>query len=185
MMVVFIKNHLNEGVGMLSQSVVNRTVKGKRGYLLGFVVCFALVALALVIQTQYNLEPCPLCISQRMVFMGLGVLFLIAAFIPSQSVLKMLLTILQVLTALGGAGVAIRHWYLQANKESIIADCGVGFDYMFENFPMQKALTLIFKGTGDCAAIDWTFLGLTLPQLGLIAYLGLAVYAVYLFKIKA
>lgn len=64
------------------------------------------------------------------------------------------------------------------------ANCGVGFDYMFENFPLKKMFTLIFKGTGDCAAIDWTFLGLTLPQLGLISFIGFGVYAVYLSKIN-
>jgi protein dithiol:quinone oxidoreductase len=155
---------------------------GKTGYLMGFAACFATVILALVIQTKYNLEPCPLCITQRMVFMGLGVLFLIGAFIPPSTMLKKIFTGLQVLTALGGAGVAIRHWYLQANKESMIADCGVGFDYMFENFPLEKMFKLIFKGTGDCAAIDWTFLGLTLPQLGLISFIGFGIYSILLLK---
>ncbi len=159
-------------------------LKGKTGYLFGFVSCFLIVGLALIIQTKYNLDPCPLCISQRMIFMSLGVFFLIAAFIPTRTIISKLLTGLQVITALGGAGVAMRHWYLQANKESMIADCGVGFDYMFDNFPLEKALKLVFRGTGDCAAIDWTFLGLTLPQLGLISYIVFAIYAVYLLKIN-
>ena len=158
----------------------NKILSGRTGYLLGFFASFGLVALALLIQTHYKLEPCPLCISQRMVFMGLGILFLITAFIKPASILQVICTALLVLTALGGAGVAIRHWYLQAHHESMIADCGVGFDYMFDNFPLQKALTLVFRGTGDCATIDWTFLGLTLPQLSLLAYIGFAAYAIYL-----
>lgn len=167
---------------------MNKTIlgflKGKTGYLFGFVICFLIVGLALIIQTQYNLEPCPLCISQRIIFMSLGALFLITAFIPPNSIFKIVFTGLNVLTAIGGMGVAIRHWYLQANKESMIADCGVGFDYMFENFPLEKAFKLLFRGTGDCAAIDWTFLGLTLPQLGLISFFAVAVYAVYLLKLN-
>jgi len=159
-------------------------LKGKTGYLLGFIACFGIVALALVIQTHYALEPCPLCISQRMVFMGLGVLFFISAFIPPAHLLKTIFAGLKVLVALGGAGVAIRHWYIQANKESMIADCGVGFDYMFENFPLEKALKLLFRGTGDCAAIDWTFLGLTLPQLALISFTAFAIYVIYLLKLN-
>lgn len=155
---------------------------GRRGYLIGFLACFGLVGLALFIQTQYHLEPCPLCISQRIVFMGLGLVFLLAAIHNPQSTGRKLYAFVQVLTALGGAGVAIRHWWLQAHRESMIADCGVGFDYMFENFPMKKALTLVFRGTGDCAAIDWTFLGLTLPQLSLIAFIVFGGYAVYLIK---
>jgi disulfide bond formation protein DsbB len=162
--------------------MLNKWFSGKSGYLLGFVGSFGLVALALWIQTRYQLNPCPLCISQRMVFMALGLLFLITAFVKANTLLSKIFTLLLVLTALGGAGVAIRHWWLQAHRDSIIADCGVGFDYMFENFPLQKALTLVFRGTGDCAAIDWTFLGLSLPQMSLLAYLGLAIYAVYLTK---
>ena len=162
---------------------------GKTGYLIGFAGCFATVILALIIQTVYKLEPCPLCITQRMFFMGLGVLFLIGAFIDTTglkpaSLLQKIFAGLQVLTALGGAGWAMRHWYLQANKESMIADCGVGFDYMFDNFPLEKMFKLIFKGTGDCAAIDWTFLGLTLPQLALITFAGFGIYAIYLLKNK-
>ena len=167
---------------MLNLSQISKLLSGRSGYIIGFVACFATVASALVIQTQYNLEPCPLCITQRMFFMGLGVLFLIGAFIPPTSLLQKLFTGLQVLTALGGAGWAIRHWYLQANKESMIADCGVGFDYMFDNFPLEKMFKLIFKGTGDCATIDWTFLGLTLPQLGLISFIVFGLYAIYLLK---
>ncbi|MDO8960589.1 MAG: disulfide bond formation protein B [Methylophilus sp.] len=163
-------------------SFLLRLTQGKLGYLLGFALCFGIVALALVIQTTYQLEPCPLCISQRMVFMGLGVLFLIAAFVPPKTVINTILMGLQVITALGGAGVAIRHWYLQANKESMIADCGVGFDYMFENFPLEKAFKLLFRGTGDCAAIDWTLLGLTLPQLALISFVAFTAYAIWLWK---
>ena len=162
--------------------MIKQMLSGKTGYILGFVACFSLVIAALVIQTQYHLEPCPLCISQRLIFMGLGFLFLIAAFIPPASIFKKIFTLLQVLTAMGGAGVAIRHWYLQAHRESIVADCGVGFDYMFDNFPLQKALTLVFRGTGDCAAIDWTFLGLSIPQLALIAFFSLGAYALYLVK---
>ena len=167
---------------MLNLSQISKLLSGRSGYIIGFLACFATVALALVIQTQYNLEPCPLCITQRMFFMGLGVLFLIGAFIPRASLFQKLFTGLQLVTALGGAGWAIRHWYLQANKESMIADCGVGFDYMFDNFPLEKMFKLIFKGSGDCATIDWTFLGLTLPQLALISFIFFGLYAIYLLK---
>jgi len=161
--------------------MLNKIIAGRKGYLIGFVACFGLVGLALWIQTRYNLEPCPLCISQRIVFMALGVAFLLAAFINQ---FPRLFAVLQVLTALGGAGVAIRHWWIQAHRESMVADCGVGFDYMFENFPLKKALTLVFRGTGDCAAIDWTLLGLTIPQMSLIAFVGFAAYAIYLAKLN-
>lgn len=161
--------------------MLNKIITGRKGYLIGFVVSFGLVGLALWIQTRYSLEPCPLCISQRIVFMALGSVFLFAAIVNK---FPKFFSVIQVLTAFGGAGVAIRHWWVQAHRDSMVADCGVGFDYMFENFPLKKALTLVFRGTGDCAAIDWTFLGLTIPQMSLMAFVGLAVYAVYLVKLN-
>jgi disulfide bond formation protein DsbB len=163
--------------------MLNKFLASRSAYFVGFLASFGLVALALWIQTTYKLEPCPLCISQRIVFMGLGVLFLVAFLQNSKKVCWVKLhAALQVLAGLGGAGVAIRHWWLQVHKSEMIVDCGVGFDYMFENFPLKKALTLVFRGTGDCAAIDWTLLGLSIPQLALIAFLGLATYAVLLAK---
>lgn len=161
----------------MTSQLCSKLFGARAGYFLGFIASFGLVGLALVIQTQYNLEPCPLCISQRMVMMGLGLIFLAAAIQKPAQLGRNIYTLLLILTALGGAGVAIRHWWLQAHRDSMIADCGVGFNYMFENFPLQKALTLVFRGTGDCAAIDWTFLGLTIPQLSLIAFIGFAAYA--------
>ena len=163
--------------------MLNKILKSRAAYFLGFFASFGLVGLALVIQTKYNLEPCPLCISQRLVFMGLGVLFLIEAIHNSKkSFWIKLYALLQTLTAIGGATVAIRHWYLQVHKDEMLVDCGVGFDYMFDNFPLKKALTLVFRGTGDCATIDWTFLGLSLPQLALIAFLSISAYTMLLVK---
>lgn len=165
--------------------MLNNFLVTRLAYWLGFVVSFGLVALALVIQTRYQLEPCPLCISQRIVFMVIGVLFLVAAIQNSSKVFFVkAYALLQMLAALGGAGVAIRHWWLQVHKDEMLVDCGVGFDYMFENFPLQKALTLVFKGTGDCAAIDWTFLGFSIPQLALISFVGFVVYAALVAKAR-
>lgn len=165
--------------------MLNNFLVTRLAYWLGFVVSFGLVALALVIQTRYQLEPCPLCISQRIVFMVIGALFLAAAIQNSSKVFFVkAYALLQMLAALGGAGVAIRHWWLQVHKDEMLVDCGVGFDYMFENFPLQKALTLVFKGTGDCAAIDWTFLGFSIPQLALISFVGFVVYAALVAKAR-
>ena len=163
--------------------MMNKFLVSRAAYLVGFLISFGLVGLALWIQTTYKLEPCPLCISQRIVLMSLGLLFLVAFLHnPKKAVWVKIHALVQFLTALGGAGVAIRHWWLQVHKSEMIVDCGVGFDYMFENFPLKKALTLVFRGTGDCASIDWTFLGLSIPQLALIAFIGLAIYAFIMMK---
>ena len=152
----------------------------RAAYFAGFAVSFGLVGLALFLQVQYNLDPCPLCISQRIAFMVLGVLFLIAGLHNPVGLWRKIHGVLQLAAAATGAGIALRHMWIQAHPEEVMAECGAGFDYIIESFPLQRALELIFKGTGECSAIDWTLLGLTIPQQSLIAFVGLALYALVL-----
>jgi protein dithiol:quinone oxidoreductase len=157
-----------------------RLLGGRLGYGLGFVACFGLVALALYLQTSEGLEPCPLCISQRIAFMALGVVFLAALLHNPGKTGRRVYGVLQFAVAAVGAGIAARHIWIQTHPEEVMAECGAGFDYLFEAFPFRRAVELIFKGTGECSAIDWTLFGLTIPQLSLVAFVGLAVYAAVL-----
>jgi disulfide bond formation protein DsbB len=77
---------------------------------------------------------------------------------------------------------AIRHIMIQSKWITVPAECGIDLDYMFENFPLIEAFSLLFKGTGDCSEIDWLFLGLTLPQLALIAYIMFGIITLYIYK---
>jgi disulfide bond formation protein DsbB len=164
--------------------MMNKLFAGRSGYFLGFIASFGLVAYGLYIQQQYNLEPCPLCIFQRMTYMVIGVLFLIAALHNPGNLGRKVYGLLQFIAALTGAGIALRHMWIQANPDKVMAECGAGFDYIFETFPLKRALDLVFKGTGECSAIDWTMFGLTIPQLSLVAFIGLAIYTVYLSTLK-
>ncbi|WP_137718706.1 disulfide bond formation protein B [Methylobacillus flagellatus] len=157
---------------------------GRRGYFMGFLASFGLVAYALFIQQKFNLEPCPLCIFQRMAYMALGVLFLLAALHNPASGGRKLHGVLQFIAAATGAGIALRHMWIQANPDKVMAECGAGFDYIFENFPLKNALDLVFKGTGECSAMDWSLFGLTIPQLSLIGFVGLGLFAVYLATLR-
>ena len=151
---------------------------GKTGYILGFLISFGLVALALYLQKAYNLEPCPLCIFQRIAFLVLGVLFLIAAFHNPAAAGRKVYGVLQFIAAAVGTGIAARHTWIQANPDKVMSECGAGFDYIYETLPFSEFLTWVFKGTGECSAIDWTLVGLTIPQLSFIAFIGLAIYAI-------
>lgn len=157
---------------------------GRRGYFIGFLASFGLVAYALFIQQKFNLEPCPLCIFQRMAYMALGVLFLLAALHNPASGGRKFHGVLQFIAAATGAGIALRHMWIQANPDKVMAECGAGFDYIFENFPLKNALDLVFKGTGECSAMDWSLFGLTIPQLSLIGFVGLGLFAVYLATLR-
>jgi len=156
----------------------------RQAHLIAFFAAYFLVALALVVQKKYNLEPCPLCITQRIIFMVLGLLFLINAFIrPSDLIKKISLTFLSV-TSIIGMVFSFKHILIQSKAIDVPSECGVDLNYMFENFPFSKALDLLFKGTGDCSHIDWTFLGLTIPELALIGFILFFVYSVLLFRMN-
>ena len=161
-----------------------KSLQGRTGYVLGFIASVGLVAFALYIQQKHNLEPCPLCISQRIVYLVLGLLFLLAALHNPRAAGRKVYGLLHVAAAGTGVVIAARHMWIQANPDKVMAECGAGFDYLFESFPMKKAMELVFKGTGECSAIDWTLFGLTIPQLSLIAFSALGIYAVYLAFLK-
>lgn len=164
--------------------MLNRILAGRAGYMIGSITSFGLVGFGLYIQQKHGLEPCPLCISQRIAFMGLGVAFLVAALHNPGMTGRRVYGVLQFAAAAIGAGIAARHIWIQANPDKVMSECGVGFDYLFESFPMQRALQLIFQGTGECSTIDWTWLGMTIPQLSLLAFGLLGLYAILLAVLK-
>jgi len=154
----------------------------KRINLLGALLSFLLVGLALTIQTQFNLEPCPLCVSQRIVFILIGLLFLVFSFLNPTRLIKFIHLVSLLVVNIAGIVFAIKHILIQGKWITVPAECGIDLDYMFENFPIREAFSLLFKGTGDCSEIDWLFLGLSLPQLALIAYIMFCVITFYIYK---
>ncbi|MDC0127071.1 disulfide bond formation protein B [Methylophilaceae bacterium] len=154
----------------------------KKINLFGSLLAFILVGLAVAIQAQFNLEPCPLCVTQRIVFIVIGCLFLLFSFFnPSQFIRFFHLSSL-LITNIVGIVFAIKHILIQSKWITVPAECGIDLDYMFENFPLTEAFSLLFKGTGDCSEIDWVFLGVTLPQLALIAYIMFGALTFYIYK---
>ena len=154
----------------------------KRINLLGSFIAFALVVLAVVIQTQFNLEPCPLCVSQRIVFIVIGFLCLIFSFLKPNQLIRFMHISSLLITNIIGIIFSIRHIMIQNKWIIVPAECGIDLNYMFENFPLTEAFSLLFKGTGDCSEIDWVFLGFTLPQLALIAYIMFGIMTLYIYN---
>jgi len=160
--------------------MLGELLRDRTGYFLGFAVSFGLVGLAIFLQLLHNLDPCPLCISQRVAFMATGTAFLLAALHNPTGGWRKLHGLLQLSGATAGAVIAVRHIWVQAHPGQFMSECGVGFDYMIHQFPMSKAIRLIFQGTGECSVIDWTLFGITIPQLSLLAFIGLGGYAILL-----
>ncbi|MBT8085910.1 MAG: disulfide bond formation protein B [Woeseia sp.] len=130
---------------------------------LGFLACAAMMAYALYAEHQLLLEPCPLCVFQRVATIALGIVFLIAAVHNPHSWGRRVYAGLILLSAGAGLGVAARHVWLQNLPADQVPACGPGFDYIIDAFPLSDALSMIFTGSGECATVDWHFLGLTMP----------------------
>ncbi|MCB1739899.1 MAG: disulfide bond formation protein B [Gammaproteobacteria bacterium] len=145
-------------------------------YLLGLGLCVALMATALYFEHVMGLEPCPLCAFQRIFVIALGALMLVGAVHDPAGVWQRLYGVLIVL--LGGLGVAVagRHVWLQSLPPDQVPECGPGLEYILDSFPPFKALELILSGSGECAEVQWTFLGLSIPGWTLIIFVGISLF---------
>lgn len=141
---------------------------------LGFLGCVFLLAMATYFQFVGGLEPCPLCISQRIGILLTGIVFLLALLHNPGHVGVKAYALIGTLTALAGGSISVRHVWLQHLPPEEVPECGPGLEYIFNNFPLTETLKLMLSGTGDCAKVDWTFLGLSMPAWTLIAFLMLA-----------
>ena len=122
------------------------------------VICAAMLAFGILyLQNVVGLEPCPMCIVQRYALIIVGVFCAIAALSKSPASWR-LWGLLAVAVSAFGAFTAARQSWLQWNPPPI-ATCGRDLFGMIESFPLQRAIPMIFKGGGDCSAVDWTFLG--------------------------
>lgn len=141
----------------------------------------ALIAIALILQEVLGLHPCPLCISQRIFIIAVGILALAAVLHNPQRRGVKIYASLQSLAALGGITVAGRHLWIQSLPEDQVPSCGPGLSYMFENFPVMQALKLLFQGDGNCHEVVWRLLGISIPGWVLIACIGLLLINIWQF----
>ncbi len=138
--------------------------------LAGFLICAGMMAYALYAQYQLDLDPCPLCILQRIAVIGMGIIFLLLVLHnPRPGWARHSYLGLFGLSVLGGIIVAGRHVWLQHLPPDEVPTCGPGLGYLLDTFPLGDALKKVFRGSGECATVDWLFLGLSMPEWLLIA----------------
>ena len=134
---------------------------------------FGLMGFALFAQHVLLLDPCPLCVFQRLAVICVGLVFLLAALHNPPGRGRIVYGSLLGLCTLGGAIVAGRHAWLQQLPEDKVPACGPGLDYMLETLPLAEALANVFQGSGECADVVWRFLGLSMPAWVLLWLLAL------------
>ena len=151
--------------------------RGRAGNLIGAIASAALIGYALYAQYVLHLDPCPLCIFQRVAVIVVGVLFLIAAIHDPGRIGARVYAGAILVAALGGIGVAARQIWIQAQPPGSVAACGAGLDYMLEIMPVMEVIKKVLTGSGECAKIDRTFLGLSMPWWVLFSLVALAAWA--------
>jgi protein dithiol:quinone oxidoreductase len=152
----------------------------RMGYLFGAVVSAALLGFGLYLQHVEGLDPCPLCVFQRVAFIALGLVFVIAALHGPGKTGAVVYAVFGSLFAAAGAGIAGRHVWLQNLPADQVPACGPGLSYMLEQYAVTRMLEKVLSGSGECAEAGWRFLGLTIPGWSLLWFVLLGILLVWL-----
>jgi protein dithiol:quinone oxidoreductase len=151
----------------------------RRLNLLGVAVCLALLGYAWYAQAVLHLEPCPLCIFQRVGVAAAALLFLLAALHNPRRWGAPVYGVLLVLAALATIGVAGRHLWIQHLPEGSVPACGATLSYMLEVFPLSDVIRKVLSGSGECARITWSLFGVSMPGWVLLAAAALGALGAY------
>ena len=139
------------------------------------VTCLAMLAFGLYLQHSQGLEPCPMCIVQRYALLSVAIVAGLLSMTGRRCV-HFWGSLVLLLAAGFGAFVAARQSWLQWYPPEV-ATCGRDFYGMIENFPLNRAIPMIFRGSGDCSAIDWTFLGGSIANWAFLIFVANALLA--------
>jgi len=142
--------------------------------------CAALLGFGYYLQYFQGQDPCPLCLVQRGFYYGVLLVFAIAALHAPARTGNSVYCAAATLFALGGFGVAARQVWLQHLPVDQVPACGPDLFFMMENFPLRRMLEKLFLGSGQCAEVNWRFLGFSIAEWSLAWFAALAVYAVWL-----
>lgn len=145
----------------------------------GFGACAAAVAFAFYGQYGLGLQPCHLCIFQRVTLAAMGAAFLLAALMPAVGLLRALGTGLIAVTGLATLATAGRHVWIQMQPAGTVAPCGADLDFMLEIFPLTEVILKVFRAGGECAKVDWTLFGLSMPAWVFLLALALTIAGVW------
>jgi disulfide bond formation protein DsbB len=143
-------------------------------------ICAALLGYGYYLEYAQGLQPCPLCLVQRGFFYAVGGTALVGALHGPRRAGTILYSLLLLVFSAGGAATAGRQVWLQHLPPEKVPACGPDLLFMLENFPLMQTVQKLFKGTGECAVVDWTFLGLSIAGWALVCFAAFGAYALWL-----
>jgi len=144
---------------------------------LAALACALLLGFGYYLQYVRGLEPCPLCLVQRGFYYAVMATCIVAA-IHGRGALAY--GGLAALFAAGGLATAGRQVWLQHLPPEKVPACGPDLFFMLDNFPLSRVVRTLVAGTGECAVVDWTFLGLSIAEWSALWFAALLVYALWL-----
>ena len=130
-------------------------------------------------------DPCPLCVFQRIAYILIGLIALIGATHNPKDLFLVIYKFLIIITAITGALIAGRQVWLQHLPPELVPECGPGLDYMLNVFPLSDAIKMILSGSGECAEVKWRFIGFSIAEWSLIMFIGITVattLSIYVYK---
>jgi disulfide bond formation protein DsbB len=143
--------------------------------------CAAAMGFAFYLQYSLYLEPCPLCMTQRIFVCLVGILAVVAVIHnPGRGGIRGY-SVAGMVASLVGGGFSVRHVWLQQLPEDLVPACGPSLQYMLETLPLNDTLNAMLSGDGNCAEVVWSFLGLSIPAWTLVVFAGLLVCNLLLF----
>ena len=153
-----------------------------------FIICVALLTFGLYLEHFKGLDACPLCILQRIAYISIVLVTLIGILHnPIRTSLIIYKSSIVILATIG-ALIAGRQIWLQHLPPELVPECGPGFDYMLNVFPFADAIKMILTGSGECAEVNWRFIGLSIAEWSLIMFLGITIatiISIYIYKDKS
>lgn len=146
-------------------------------FLIGFIITILMLALAYFMQEYMELIPCPLCIVQRMVVIALAVVFFAGFAHNPASWGRRIYGLLLTLVSLAGLLVAGRHTWLQHMPKDKVPACGPGLEFWMDNLPANEVIQKVFQGSGECAVVAYRFIGLSIAEWSLVAFVLFLIYS--------
>ena len=154
-------------------------------FLIIFLCCVSLIIFGLYLEHIQGLDPCPLCVFQRIAYILIGLIALIGATHNPKDLFLVIYKFLIIITAITGALIAGRQVWLQHLPPELVPECGPGLDYMLNVFPLSDAIKMILSGSGECAEVQWRFIGFSIAEWSLIMFIGITVattLSIYVYK---
>jgi len=144
-------------------------------YFLVFLTCSLLLGFGYYLEFHQDLAPCPLCVFQRLAYIGVGAICLLGFLQGPQNIGKRLYSGFAFISAVTGAGIAMRQVWLQHLPPESVPECGPDLHFMLAVLPLLETIEMVFSGSGECAEVAWSFLSLSIAEWSLFWFSVLSI----------